>query len=487
LRGEVYDVVAVPDHDQLTLYVDRLRDNAPVSAATVQLTKGDQTIAVRPTGPGTWIGDAPWVETPGNHDLTVTITGPDGDDLLAGQLAIAGEAEDDHDNHTPWLLLAGVGGAALLLGGALGYGLRRRVGAALGALLVLGLAATPVDQAQAGPGHDHGAEAPAVGGDQPRRLPDGAIFAPKPTQRLLSVRTTSAQATTARAAISLPGRIVADAGRSGLVTSATGGRLIAPASGLPQLGQSVRRGQVLATLAPATDAAGLAESKGALAQELALAEARVARLTRVADLVPGKDIDEARLAVANLKQRLAALRLPIEVLRAPIDGVIAAAPVPAGGQVAPGGVAFEIAGGGAVVEAHVADPGALLATQASARLGNGAVLPLSFLGKSATLEAGSLTARFRIEGAGANLVLGQPVTVLVESGPMLSGIVVPREAVVRGLNGQPQVLVHSAPERFTPTAVRFVPLDAARALVRQGVAADSRVVVQGAALLNQIR
>jgi membrane fusion protein, heavy metal efflux system len=69
----------------------------------------------------------------------------------------------------------------------------------------------------------------------------------------------------------------------------------------------------------------------------------------------------------------------------------------------------------------------------------------------------------------------------------VTGVVVPRDAVVRGLNGQPQVLVHNAPERFAPTPVTVVPLDAARALITAGLAPNSRVVVQGAALLNQIR
>ena len=42
----------------------------------------------------------------------------------------------------------------------------------------------------AGDGHDHGDEGSApVGGNGPRRLPDGSVFLPKPAQRQIGVRT----------------------------------------------------------------------------------------------------------------------------------------------------------------------------------------------------------------------------------------------------------------------------------------------------------
>ena len=42
----------------------------------------------------------------------------------------------------------------------------------------------------AGDGHDHGDESSApVGGNGPRRLPDGSVFLPKPAQRQIGVRT----------------------------------------------------------------------------------------------------------------------------------------------------------------------------------------------------------------------------------------------------------------------------------------------------------
>lgn len=42
----------------------------------------------------------------------------------------------------------------------------------------------------AGPGHDHGDEAPAAAtGDAPKRQATGEVFLPKPAQRQLSIRT----------------------------------------------------------------------------------------------------------------------------------------------------------------------------------------------------------------------------------------------------------------------------------------------------------
>ncbi|MBL7406446.1 RND transporter, partial [Escherichia coli] len=77
--------------------------------------------------------------------------------------------------------------------------------------------------------HDHGGKgadapqtsrmaAPAPGGqDLARRQPDGSIFVPKPTQRVLAVRTLVTAADTLRRTVELPGRIVPDPSASGVV------------------------------------------------------------------------------------------------------------------------------------------------------------------------------------------------------------------------------------------------------------------------------
>ncbi|TIR85998.1 MAG: hypothetical protein E5X19_26750, partial [Mesorhizobium sp.] len=77
-------------------------------------------------------------------------------------------------------------------------------------------------------------------------MSDGGVFLPKPSQRLLSIRTVVAKPEQAQSAVTLVGRIVADPNRSGLVQSINGGRIMVAGGALPRLGQTVSKGEVLA-------------------------------------------------------------------------------------------------------------------------------------------------------------------------------------------------------------------------------------------------
>ena len=52
---------------------------------------------------------------------------------------------------------------------------------------------------------------------------------------------------------------------------------------------------------------------------------------------------------------------------------------------------------------------------------------------------------------------------------------------------EPVVWIKTGAERYTPQPVQVKPLDAKTVLVIRGLAADNRVVVQGAPLIAQIR
>ena len=88
--------------------------------------------------------------------------------------------------------------------------------------------------------------------DAPRRQPDGSIFVPKPSQRLLGLRTGTAEPSEAAVAIQLTGQVVADPNASGLVQASETGRIEPPEGGFPVLGQRVARGEVAFTRAIAT-------------------------------------------------------------------------------------------------------------------------------------------------------------------------------------------------------------------------------------------
>ncbi|HWU84506.1 MAG TPA: efflux RND transporter periplasmic adaptor subunit, partial [Rhodocyclaceae bacterium] len=75
----------------------------------------------------------------------------------------------------------------------------------------------------------------------------------------------------------------------------------------------------------------------------------------------------------------------------------------------------------------------------------------------------------------------------VQIGQMRRGVLVPAVALMKNPVNQSVVWVKTAPERFEPHVVEFAPLDGSHVLVTSGLAGGERVVVQAAALLNQVR
>ena len=363
--------------------------------------------------------------------------------------------------------------------------------AGLGIVLALA-AAWP---AQAGEGHDHGDAQAAPNANGPQRQPDGSVFLPKPSQRLLSVLTERAVEGAGRRAVSLLGRIVADPNRAGVVQSINGGRVSAPETGFPHLGQKVARGQVLALVTPAlplADQSTLAEKQRELEGAISLARQKLSRLNRLGPSVtPRSNIEDTELEIGNLEQRLSSLKqakIAPEVLVAPIDGVLSTSRVVAGQVVAAQDSLFQVVDPTSLwVEALVfdqLDPGAVV--EASARVPDGKVMKLSFRGRSRALQAQSTVLQFAIDASAGDAAIGQPVTVIVKTADQVQGMLLPFETLVRGASGEAIVWVQAEPERFVARQVRSAPFDGTQVLV-SGVNAGERVVVHGAELLSQVR
>ena len=100
----------------------------------------------------------------------------------------------------------------------------------------------------AGDGHDHGDAPPTANSNGPKRLPDGSVFLPKPAQRQIGVRTLPVEAGELPRTIELAGKVVMDPNAGGKVQAMVAGRLEAGPKGFPSMGQSVRKGDVLAFL-----------------------------------------------------------------------------------------------------------------------------------------------------------------------------------------------------------------------------------------------
>jgi len=344
--------------------------------------------------------------------------------------------------------------------------------------------------AWAGPGHDHGDEAAPVTAGGPQRLPDGAVFLPKPAQRQLGLRTQAVAGAELPRSQELQGQVVMDPNAGGPVQAAQSGRLMAPPQGLPTLGQRVQRGQLLGFVAPlagalerSAQAAQLAELRAALR----LAEQRAQRLQELADTVPRRDIDAVQVEVEGLRARIQALGQGLsgrEALHAPVSGVIASAHAVGGQIVEARELLFEVVDPQRLrIEALAYDT--QLANDIGAAFVAGETAPpLRFLGAGSRLREQALPLNF--SGA-QGLVLGQSVRVVVQSRSRIKGHAVPAQALVKNPANQTIVWVKQAPERFVPRVVQVQALDGMRVAVTQGLSDGDRVVIQSATLLNQVR
>jgi len=491
--SDLFELVAVARGTRLVVTLDRFRDNAPIGDAAIELDGPGGTAKLPPDGAGGYAIDAPWLAKPGRHDLAFTVqAGGDVEVLTATlvvpppELASAGARPDMARRlGDPVLWLA----AALAFAAGAGLAavaLRRRPVAMAVALLTL--AAVAPESARA----DDARSADRVATrDIAQRFPDGALFVPKSTQRILGIRTLFAEGALHPGTVELPGRVIPDPDGSGVVQAAIAGRLAPPAGGFPRLGTRVAAGDVLAYVQPAVGAADSTiqqQQARELDQQIALAERRLERLRQVQNIVARAQIEDIELELNGLRVRRANLdRRERENLVAPVAGVIASVQAVAGQMAEPNAVIFRIVDPARFwVEALAYDAQALGA-RATGRLAGGRTLALAYRGTGLADRNQAIPIHFEVEGDGAGLHAGQLLSVLAPTAEERRGIAVPRAAVLRGANGQAIVYEHSNAERFVPREVRIEPLDGDRVLIVSGLEPRRRVVTQGAELLNQIR
>lgn len=326
------------------------------------------------------------------------------------------------------------------------------------------------------------------------RLPDGSVQVPKLAQRRMAIRTIIAPETEAAATLELPGRVVMDPNAGGRVQAVHGGRIEPGPRGLPVAGQRVRAGEVLAYLRHHAEPYAQANQQAQVAELRAsrtIAEQRVQRLQALEGTVPRKEIEAARAELEGLRARENSVRASLtsrEALVAPVSGVIARADAVRGQVVEARDVLFEVVDPTRVlVEATTADT-SLVNNVAAATLRNTPGVQLQLVGTARSLRDGVLPMTFRASGSYVTAIaVGQPVTVVVQLNSRVKGMVLPAQAIVRNPANEPVVWIKSGAERFIPQPVRYRALDAQTVVVTDGLAADNRVVVQGASLIGQIR
>lgn len=361
--------------------------------------------------------------------------------------------------------------------------------------LLIALAVQPL---AAHEGHDHGDEKKALPnlGNTPQRLADGVVFLPKTAQRQMGILTQPVARSEAARAVELSGLVVMDPQRGGRVQAMIAGRMEAGPKGLPTVGSRVVRGEVLARVLPSSgqiERADLAAQLAELQAARQLAGKRLARLRELSDTVPGKDIEAAESEQASLQGRVAALGHGVsgrDALVAPVSGVVAAANAVLGQVVDAREVVFEIVDpDGLHVEALAYEALAVDEVLAATLAVGERSIALDFLGASRRLREQALPLLFgkRGDGLGLLLPLGQPVKIQVKLRATAQGWPIAQRALVRSAANVSMVWVKTTAERFMPKPVRSQPLDGGRVLVTDGLADGDRIVVDGAALINQIR
>ncbi|MCC7251876.1 HlyD family efflux transporter periplasmic adaptor subunit [Hyphomicrobium sp.] len=519
------ELVATATERTLTIYLDSITTTAPVDGAKIDVMgEGIPAATAKEVGNGTYELEADWVHEPGTKALTFTVATEGSMDLLAGMLVISVEAEESGAvagwrsllaRPELWLLALTIGLGGFFLGFAFrparlppdDTGVESapsqkperslRNAAEIVLIAVVAAAALP-DLSRAHEGHDHGeAAAPAAPGSGPVKLPNGEVFLPKPTQRLLHVRTAPAVIEKAQSGTELIGTVIADPAHEGRVQAPMDGQIELAAGSVSYVGKKVEAGEVLVLLAPAMpvyERGTLAQVTADVEGKLRIAEQKLARLTRISgEYIPQREIDDTKEEIASLREQKRVLepknteRLE---LKAPVSGIISVATVRPGQVVSARDTLFEIVDPKRLwIEAigiHGTDDENPVSA-ATAVDAEGHRIPLTFVGRAPALRQQALPLLFSVDEPHASLGIGGTVKVLIRHGAPVEGIVLPDAAVVRAPNGLPQVWIKVAPERFAARPVRTAPLDGERVVVMFGLAKGDRVVVEAAELINQVR
>jgi len=294
-------------------------------------------------------------------------------------------------------------------------------------------------------------------------------------------------------------------------------RLAAPAAGLlraagsfPHVGQTVRKGQLLAWLAPRlggeTDQATL--DAGAGKAKIALEQARRER-ERMETLFKDEAVAEKRLLDARASERMAEAEVHSALarqgqlggtggiaIRAPMSGTVADVAVAPGAFVNEGAPLFHVANTARLwLEARVPE-------SEVGRLGKpgGAAFSVDGFGQPFVIEAGkngklvavggvvdattrTVPAIFEFSNPGGNLRLGMSARAQLYAGDGQPAVLIPASAV-QDESGTQAVYVQTGGESFERRIVRTGARDGARIAILDGIEAGQRVVSQGAYLIR---
>jgi hypothetical protein len=472
LQSPDVELLGVIQDNRLSLYADHFASNEPLANAKIELEAKDKSLKLTTDANGIGQVAADWLAKPEHYDLTATVQAKGISDLLIGKITISAPTtpEPNNANPKPWWQFWGAN--------------------------FLNRLVTPAS-AHGGENHDHSESVPTLPTttDKSTRLPDGSVYMPKAAQRFLGIRTIVAQAQTVPQSVILNATVINDPNASGQIQPTQSGRVSAPASGFPAIGTAVKKGQILAIIAPVTsnvDQADRAEKIAQVQSELALAEKNAQRLAKIAGIIPQMEVDAARNTADTLQARLKALQsIPPqtpETIVAPLSGLISQVNVTAGQQADAGQILFTILNPKRLqVEALSYDSSLLNNISKATATLNEHPLELRYVGSSQQLRNQALPLRFQVSQVPTDLTIGQVLKITVQTKQTLQGLVLPASSVVNDAQQNPIVWEHTHAEQFVPHRVSSQVLNANQVVITQGLSNKARIVTQGAVLLAQVR
>jgi cobalt-zinc-cadmium efflux system membrane fusion protein len=329
------------------------------------------------------------------------------------------------------------------------------------------------------------------------------------------------------ASIEVAGAVATPPGGTADVGAAIAGRVIAPVRGLPRPGDVVRKGQLLATLAPAPSSPEeAARANLAVAEAEARAAAARAALERAQRLIRDqaisqREVDDAGREVAVADEAVRAARQARALfsgasagaggaggagawrLIAPISGTVEEVRATPGAAVSPGEVLFRIVDTDELwIRARVPEQDAArlrVDRDASFQIagvdewlpidvtagvpGQDAPASLVTVGRTVDPTSRTVDVIYALRRPDPRLRVGGLVRVALPAGDDFSGVVVPRSAMVEQ-EGRALVYVQVDGEHFEERSVRAGPRAGDLAGIESGLAAGERVVTRGAHILR---
>jgi RND family efflux transporter MFP subunit len=313
--------------------------------------------------------------------------------------------------------------------------------------------------------------------------------------------------------VSASGDIRPVAGREARLVAATAGRvqLVSPA---PVLGTPVRKGQILATIAPrpggGVDRASLEGDVQAAEAELVAAEAQQARAERLfkEQAVPEKNVEEARTRATVARARLSGTRGRLQQftagasglgnagrgshqVRSPIAGTLVAIGVASGEGVEEGKLLFTVIDLGRVwLQASVFEPDIPKVENArtawfsiegydspfSVDESNGKLITV---GRVIDPQSRTVPVIFELGNPKGQLRIGQFAKVSIATGRPVRAPAIPESALIDEA-GKPVVFVQVEGESFERRHLTLGIVDRGWVQVLSGVRVGERVVTRGA-------